>query len=357
MGIASIVGQSLLPLVFYIMLQAVVFLVGINLNRRDELQSWNGSFIIKTYIYGQMGVWALLQVLAVPMILCRAHFNTLFYVFLVSIAVLGVLGFRRIVKFRNKQPMGKMFPGLSVFARVICIAAVVLIILQILAYFLGQHIDQDDARWLAEANDALVYGDMMTRYVSTGGLVGWFETVRDVTSPWPMFFAIVAKILHTNVPLVAHTLYAPMALLASYGVYYLIATEIFAKLESRFVFLFSVAWINLFFAGTTHTQSVVTLIRIWQGKATVAGIFIPLILYLAVCINKRNEKTDWLRMTVVCCAACLTSGMGISLGGILIAVCGGYGVFAYRRWRRIPFWFLSMAPAMCFSLVFFFLKG
>jgi len=357
MSIVNIVMQSLLPLAFYLLLQIMVFLTGINLNSGEELRRWDNRSILKTYISGQMLIWAVLQIIAVPMILCRNRFNALFYMFVVLVIVLGGNGCRLILKLKRKQLKVKNNTDFPLFARIVCLALIILIVLQVFSYFLGQHIDQDDARWIAEANDALVYGDMMTRYVSTGDLVGGFETFRDVTSPWPMFFAILAKMLHINVPFAAHTLYAPVALLISYGVYYLIADELFEKAESRFAFLFTVAWINLFFAGTTHTQSVVTLVRIWQGKATVAAIIIPLLLYLAICINKRNERIDWIRLSVTGCAACLMSGMGISLGGILIAGIGAYSIMAYRRWNRIPYWLLSLAPAIGFFLVLFFLKG
>ena len=171
-----------------------------------------------------------------------------------------------------------------------------------------------------------------------------------------MLFAVLAKIFHIDTAIAAHTIYAPVALLLSYCVYYLLASELFSRLEARIVFVFAVAWINLFYAGTTKTQSVFTMVRIWQGKATVAGILIPCLLYLAICINKRNEKADWIRIAVAGCAGCLMSGMGVSLGGIIIIVFGAYSIFAFKRWRQIPLWILSVAPAVIDSLLYFMLN-
>ncbi len=352
--------ESVIPLLLYALLQVPVFFIGINIiSDKDYLTGDGWVFVLKTHVIGQMLIWMLLQLMAVPLILCRVRFSALLYGFLIILIILCLLGAKRFVCLRKRKNLElkytrESFSGITI---VLLIVAVALILIQFFLYFLGQHIDQDDARWLAEANDALEYGDMMTRNVSTGEFLGWFDTIRDVTSPWAMFFAVLAKIIHTNTAVAAHTVYAPITLLMSYGIYYLIGRELFKKNESWSAFLLSVVVLNLFFAGTVYTQSVFTLVRIWQGKATVAGIFIPFLFYLGIRINKRNEKADWLCLAITGCAACLTSGMGISLSGILIILLGGYSIITYRRWGRIPFWILSLSPSVGFSLLYFYLKG
>lgn len=354
-------GRSLGPLFLYIIMQIPVFFIGVCIMPEKDKVAGNSSVALKTYVSGQLFIWALFQIMAVPLILLRVRFDILYYAFLVVAIVLCVLGVKQYFNQKGSEKKRIQFRrpsrSLSTLAIIILCAAVVLIILQISLYFLGQHVDEDDARWLAEANDALAYGDMMTRNVSTGEFLGSFETIRDVTSPWPMFFAMLARILHINTAMTAHTIYAPMALLVSYCIYYLIASELFIKIEAQIVFVFLAALLNLFYAGTVYTQAVFSLVRIWQGKATVAGIIIPFLLYLTICINKRNETSDWLCLIITGCAACLTSGMGVSLSGILIIVFGGYNIIAYQRWKRIPLWLFSIAPSVAFSLLYFYLKG
>ena len=355
----SIMKQCVFPMLLFMIIQIPVFFVGCNLNNKSEWQEWNSQTVLKTYICGQVVLWAFLQLIAVPMILCRVRFQPLFVVFLIAAVLLFVLGcwrFRHFPKSRNMS-IRKWFFSLSPVIRIVFLAALALILFQVLTYFLGQHIDQDDARWLAEANDALVYGDLMTRSASTGELIGTFDTARDVTSPWPVFYAVMAKMIHSDTAVAAHTVYAPVALLLSYGTYWLLAGELFESADARVTFLFSVALINLFFAGTTYTQAVFTLVRIWQGKASVAGIIIPFLIYLFISINKRNNKSDWILVILTSFAACLMSGMGISLGGIICLIFGGYSIIAYRIWNRIPFWLLSLAPAIGYFSVFFCIRG
>ena len=356
---AAVIRQSILPLIFYIVLQIPVYLTGLCITDTREQLEWSLKAALKTYAAGWMIIWTVLHIMAVIMIQCRMPFNVLFWCFISAAAVLSVLGLRKYIREKNNRKLSikKQFASFSALAVILFAAVIVLIALQFFTYYLGYHLDQDDARWLAEANDALVHGDMMTRNFSTGDYLGYFVTSKDTASPWPMFIAILAKLLHVNVPTAAHTIYAPAALLLSYIVYALIACELFKKTEARMTFLLSVAVINMFYAGTTYTQSVFTLVRIWQGKATVAGIIIPFLFYLIICLNRSDETVDWLLMAFTGCAACLMSGMGISMAGIMIGGGGGYSILAYRRWKRIPLWFLALAPAIGTSLLFFYLKG
>ena len=70
-----------------------------------------------------------------------------------------------------------------------------------------------------------------------------------------------------------------------------------------------VAVINLFMAGNVYTQSVFTLTRIWQGKAIVAAVIIPLFLLLLLKIQKEDTVTNWLWLVCGGTAACLFSGI------------------------------------------------
>ncbi len=355
----SVFTQSIGSFLLYCIIQVPVFFVGMVISSKQEWAVWDSRCIVKTYVSGQMIIWAVMQVLAVPLIQLRAQFNVLFYCFMGIITFLAVFGCWRFLHIEKKSCIStkNRITSLSPVSVIIFVILIALVMLPFVSYFLGQHVDSDDARWLAEANDALEYGDMMTRDYSTGEYMGHFVIAKDIASPWPMFFAALAKLLHVNAAVSAHTLYAPIAILISYGIYYLIAYELFEKTESRFTFLFSVALINLFYAGTIYTQSVFSLVRIWQGKATVAAVIIPLLLYLAICINKRDDRIDWVRMGITCCAACLLSGMGIFMSGIMIAVFGAYSTLAYRRWKRIPVWLISIMPAIVFGIVYLYWKG
>lgn len=335
-----------MPFICYCLLQIPVGVVGLLLVR-DETLRIGGA--LRAWIFGQMILFAVFQLMAVPMILARIHFDVLFWsyaIIFVALFFLGSLRIRNVRLFSSYD--GKMTP----LAVLLLIAALILIAIQLYKYVFMMHLDEDDARWLAEANDALEYGNMLTRSFDTGEYEGLLVMAKDVTSPLPMLFAILTRLLGTRVAVFAHTIYAPVELLLMYAVYWCMGSELFEKDESKGAFLLCVAAANLYLGNSVYTQSVFALSRIWQGKATVAAVTIPLLLYMFLNINRTDDITMWLRLPIACCSACLMSGMGISLSAIMILVYGACSCILYRRWWRVPYVLLSVAPSVTYLAVY-----
>ncbi len=309
-----------------------------------------------TYLSGQLVLWAAFQVAAVPCVYFRASFTLLFWIFTGIAAVLTFFGIRSGLKIRFEKP------EISIFL----VAALLVIAFQCGVYIFGMHLDEDDARWLAEANDALVKDRMLLHNPATGEYIGRFvgEMVKDVYSPWPFYISWMSRMTAVRAAVIAHTVYPPVLLLLSYAAYYELGRQLFKGKSERGIFLLMVAVINLFMAGNVYTQSVFTLTRIWQGKAVVAAVMIPLFLTLAVKLQGENEDTvsNWILLGVSGCAACLFSGMGIAIGLLMIAIYGAYvvvrGIIVRKKegWKRVPLWLLSMAPGLVYGIGYYLLR-
>ena len=352
----------------YLILQVIVTIIGMNVVREKDrgvsgifgfLGNSDISDILESWIFGQMLCFAVLQIMAVPMIFVHLSFDTLFWSYTAVCAVLFSFGCWRAWRVWKDQKVQKK--NLSSrksrlewnwLAAVLLFLAIVLILYQAGNYLFKMHLDEDDARWLAQANDALEYGDMMIRNWDTGDYLGFIQVPKDATSPWPMMIAIVSKLLGTGTAVFSHTIYASIELLLMYAVYWLIGKELFKKTESRCTFILMIAVLNLFFGMTFYTQATFSLVRIWQGKASVAAVIMPLLLYLFLRIHRQDTVRDWLKVMITCCAACLMSGMGISLSAIVIGVYGAWYILAYRKWKRIPMLVLSVLPSVCFLLIY-----
>ena len=339
--------EAVIPFLGYCLLQLFVAVTGLNLVREREA---GFSDALRSWIFGQILLFGVLQLMAVPMILLRLKFDVLFWSYLCVAVMLFGIGLWRLGRGKTRIKMQK--PQLNPLASVILVVTALLVLYQAGSFFFGMHLDEDDARWLAQANDALTYGDMLTRNFDTGEYLGFFQAVKDVSSPWPMMWAIAGRLLRVRPSVFAHTVYAPIEVLLMYGVYWLIGRELFDRIEARSVFIASVASVNLFFGGTVYTQSAFSLIRIWQGKATVAAVILPLLIYLMICVGKRDRLEDWVKLIVVDAAACLMSGMGVSLAAIVIVVLGAYIVLAFARFRRLPMLLLSVMPSAMSFLVY-----
>ena len=300
---------------------------------------WREKSIGVSWVMGQMTLWAVFQVLAVPMINLLAPFSVLFWSYIGVTVVLAALGIRA----RRKVPFGR--PQI----KPLMLIAVMIVLYQAGMYIFGMHVDEDDARWLAEANDALSRDTMLLNNPATGAYLGLYkgEMVKDVFSPWSMYIATLARMTFLRPSVIAHTVYPPALLAMSYVIYARIGKRLFQGSLEQGIFLIAVGIINLTFAGYVYTQSVFTLVRIWQGKAVVAAVLIPALLTLVLRIQEENSRKSWLALAVTGCAGCLLSGIGIVVSAMMIGIYGGYAVLC-RRFRRIPWYLLALLfPLAC----------
>ena len=293
--------------------------------------------ILETYLFGQILVWAIFQLMAVPMILLHIPFMGLFIPFSLVIVGLGIWGIVKISKkeydlsFDIKTFNFFMAPALLVIA------------FQAGMYFFGQHLDEDDARWIAEASDAIVKNKMLLHNAATGEYIGTFkgEMAKDVFSPWSMYIATLSQTTFIRPATMAHTFYPPILLGLVYVVYYLIGKNLFEKKFEQGAFLLMVSIIMMFFSGNRYTQAMFTLTRIWQGKAMVAGLVIPLFLLVLLQIEKEDTKGNWFLLIISSITGCLFSGMGIAISFILAGVYGLYAL-VFKRFKRIGFYLAAL---------------
>ena len=300
-----------------------------------------------TYLTGSLTMWAVFQIIAVPLIQFRSTFTLLFWIYTGLVIILAGLGLKSRLKIRFEKPE----------ISACLIIALWIIAYQMAIYIFGMKLDEDDARWLAEANDALVKDRMLLHNPATGEYIGRFvgEMVKDTFSPWAFFVAWLSRTTGIGVAAMAHTVYPPVLLGLSYCAYYHMGKQLFKHKREQGIFLLMVSLIHMFMGANEYTQSAFTLLRIWQGKAVVAAVIIPAILMQILIIQNDDSIKNWLILAVTGCAACLLSGMGIAISLIMIAVYGGY-VIICKRWRRIPLWLASLVPAIVFGIGYYMLK-
>ena len=346
-----------------------------------------------TYLFGQISMWALFQIIAVPMVYFRANFSLLFWVYTAAMILLIAWA----IWLYRKKDFHKPFEiktGVTRFFRdfrkkenllfsIILIAALLVIAYQCCVYIFGMHLDEDDARWIAEANDALVKNKMLLHNPATGEYIGRFvgEMVKDVFSPWAFYIAWMSRLTAIKAVVIAHTVYPPVLLILSYCAYWEIGKQLFKGKQERAIFLLMVSVINLFFAGNPYTQSVFSLTRIWQGKAVIAAVIIPSLFLVCLMLWNSNKKAvhagndskvqnsegtgtrlqssllEWITLAVTGCASCLFSGMGIAISILMISVYGIYAVIITKAWKMIPLWIVSVGIPIIYGYGYYMLKG
>lgn len=321
--------------------------------------------LIFCWISGQMLTWAGFLVICVPMILLKQSFSlvsTLFHgyqgILLLAAIVFGIYRKRQSVGIREKKEMIKK-AGRT--AHIWWIVFWLLLILQwVLTIFLAYE-EGDDAFYFATATITEQSDTMYLLLPYTGFSTGL--DARHGLAPFPVWIAYLAKVSGIPALVVAQVL-LPLALLGmSYGIYYLMAKHLCTEKEET-VGLFMVLTEMLFLFGgySLFTAENFMLVRASQGKAVIAGIILPFLMYLIMRLMRSLQKQErygiipWMLFAATMTAACLCSTQGTILSCVLIGIAGLCVAVSYKKIRLlIPLVLCSGVP-VCMALLYFVVK-
>lgn len=182
--------------------------------------------------------------------------------------------------------------------------------------------DGDDAYYVALAQTSAGSGTMYLNdvYVGEAAVMNY----RYALAPLPMWFAGIARITGINAAMLSHTILAPVLISATYIVYGALARILFAdSREKQNMFMTLIAVFCLFSNVSQSMAETFLLTRSRQGKAALANLIIPMLLYLIIRLMKREEKLkvslqDVMLLTVVCLAGSLTSLFSNVLTSIIL---------------------------------------
>ncbi len=303
------------------------------------------SAVSKKFAYGFMLMCVIFFVLAVPMITLRLHFHVLMYSWILTVAVLCILsvvfGVRNARagagKASDKSKEKNAGTGADAFAVTVWIAAVLMIAFQTYLLTFNMHVDTDDARFVAEAVEAVDYDTMLLRHAITNEYIGRVagEQTKEVTAPYPLFIALMSKLYGIHPAICAHTVFPALFIPLCYVVFGIIGAHVFGgDVLKRGLFLLFLSVIHLFSFETIYASGYTLLTIIWQGRSILAMIMLPLLWYFLMRISDsdRVRRKDYVYILMAAVACAMLSNMGAVLGGVMTTV---YAVVNGVRLRSV----------------------
>lgn len=308
--------KSLVLLAVFLVL--VPFLLGLLYTRFAEEDK---NSVLLNIAAGYVAAFGLFEFVAQPLIWTRQSLSTLVGVYgglVLALCVWSVALNRR----RFLEIAREAFGAVRQFT--LCIWAELLVIAgQVLIYIRYEYSNADDAFFVAAAETAVRTNTILSYNPYTGSLYEKLPS-RYVLSPFYAFTAAVSRITDTHPAILAHSVFMILFLLLAYAVYALIGKALFSnQTEKVGYFLIVLTALNIFSAYSERTSGLFLLIRLWQGKAVLAGILLPMVLYLAIRIFLREGKrADWVLLFLLMSACCMVSSMGIMLGAVMLGILG-----------------------------------
>ena len=337
-----------------------------------------GERLIFCWVSGQMALWTLFLCVCVPMVLLRSTFDRVLMVYGVGAVALLVFSLlvtavRKVAKrpggdtgertvgcrqqaagadtlARNREPgdmerkVGMPRSGKVLWGLFSALVLVQLFLLCFLAYEEG-----DDAYYVAittasKDSDALYQKDPYTgNYVILDS--------RHALAPMPVWVSVIAKVGDISGATAAHVAVPILLILMAYGIFYLLGERLLQGDGTKLsVYMLFMALLVTFGGYSLYSSENFLLVRTSQGKAIMANLVIPFLIYLLVLVLERLERGErtgaavWILMGMVMASGCLCSTLGSLLLCILLGVSGVCGAVAYRRWK------LLLPVALCMVL-------
>ena len=289
-------------------------------------------------ICGYVLLFAVFELLALPLIFTRQSFAVLKYSYEILVCVLALAGV--IFAWKNKKNRADGAERKKSLSRKKISAAMwlafLLVAIQMGAYVFGMATDLDDAFYVATATTTLETNGMFTYDAYTGMLASYLPA-RYVFAPFPILLAFYSDMVHMHAAVVAHTVEPVFFLLISYLVYWKIGRKLFDKDDRKVgLFLLFLVLIQMFSYYSVYTQGTFLSIRIWQGKALLASFVLPAIFLQAKeCMETNRMCGAWVTLFLMMTSACLVSGMGIMLAPIMLGLMTLLYAVKDRNWGNI----------------------
>ncbi|MCM1082020.1 MAG: DUF6077 domain-containing protein [Clostridium sp.] len=309
------------------------------------------SGITENYVIGTITVWAVCQLISVPVILLKGSFTIIASLLVGSIIITCFYGIaKKRYKVIKKASEAKSWYEVSAFV-IMFLAIGGMVLLNI---FL-QHTDADDSRFVVNAVDILRTNRLFLFDPATGENTSiWMgELIKDVTSPWAVYIAFCAKLTGCHPTVMAHTMLPVALLLLTCSVYWLLSRELIGTDNVyRCMFVCFAILVNAYGFYSLYSAETFMMTRIWQGKSVVACAGIPMFFLFSMWIYRTPEKKQlYVLLFILSTAMSLLSGMGIIIGAMLSGCVGlAYGI-AKKNIRIAGYIWLAAVPGMVFYII------
>ena len=309
---------------------------------------------------GQFLLWAVFQVMTVPFIITERNLSELQPLYVRGGLILGLFGLVCIV-FRMwttvHKGTGSAMPLWTKEHKVMAIIFALLWLVQMFMMVFAAVNDGDDAYYMAVAETADYSGVM---YVANVYAFGATElNYRYILAPFPIWIAFLARISGVHTLTIGHIVLGIVLVTMSYVLYAHMGKVLFGEdRRKRLQMLILVAILFIWGNTSSHTAESFLLLRSRQGKALVAGIVFPAMIYLLLKLGRALEKKERITFQdyLLGMAIILTGCLGSTLGGALVILLWGSALLfltiGYRKWSLLPFGIFSAMPGLVYTMLY-----
>ena len=262
-------------------------------------------------ITGFIGVLAVFQVIALPFMYYETNFTPLYIICICFLVLITVVFIYFVVSKRvfipQKSSIVFWIKRKSKSEVALWALILLLIAFQIFNILYLQHSDYDDSYYLAQTNTVLETNYLMNIEPTTGIEV-FDQMVTYKLVGHEVLLAVLAKLFNVNVGFLCHMVLPIFMVSLHYVIVFSLGKEIRHKYKQLFMLLCICVNFFAFFSGASASAFLSD--RIWQGKAVLSNIILPILLFEFCKIFKKKEvsyKTILVLALVLWAGFCTTT--------------------------------------------------
>lgn len=359
------IGMSVLLLVIAPMIVGTLF---------GKVNSGRGK-AISCWVSGHLFLWAGFQLISVPLILKEKSFSDVvlcyngFQIAVVVLAVILLIWSRRKATLPVGEKVGKGANGDGRLCSdkpdkktmMLWVAFGVLFLLQIVLGLFLAYEEGDDAFYVS-ISASTQSADSMYQILPYSGLTTGLDA-RHGLAPFPVWIAYLARMVQMPAVSMAQLVVPIVIVSMAYGIFYLLAEHLFAEQRKNVPFFMVLMALLVLFGGySNYSAENFLLVRATQGKAVIANVILPVLMWLLFVLMARLQKKQktgfgfWVLLAGTMIAGCLCSTLGCVLTCMMLGVAGLCMAVVYRRWKVLVPLALCCVGPMIFAVAYFVLR-
>lgn len=269
-------------------------------------------------IVGYLAYFSIFEIIAVPMILLRVPlkiFSLAWGVFLIF--------FIFIMLFRLRKQQKGIHLNFQNFMRehswlILLNAAVILV--QCVIVVLYQDMSADSAYYVGTVSTSVYTGTMFRYNPYTGNPLRHFQA-RYVFSAYPMHNAVWCWLLGVHPIIQSKVIMSVINIVVSNLVFYQIGKRLFNQDRKKADLMVATVCLLQLFTNTIYTPGRFLFTRSYEGKAILANIAVPVVIYCCLWLWQKEEKNLWIVIFLASVSGiCFSGSAFILIAGIAAGV-------------------------------------
>ncbi len=318
---------------------------------------------VNSYVIGFLTMMAICELVAVPCVLLKASFNMTVIIYFLVIVLMLTIGIVKkcILPEIDVKSLKKRFSTYGMIEHITLALAIIIWGIIIVNSVRLYVVDQDDSRFIVTASDMIRTNTLFLSDPNTGIVHDtWsygIDASKDIIAPHAVFCAILSRVTATDTTLFMHSIYPVFLYVIALFIYNNLISELIEGSDSlrlskhrtayKNLFLILIAIIMVFHYSTRNTRETVFLVRLWQGKAILAGVIIPALFGALYLIQRKTDNLHYVLLFIVSLAGCLASSMSTLLIPLVLGIYGLiYGITKKSIRVSISIWLSAVIPVI-----------